>query len=71
MYLLLTLISHAFLSFIWRPSSDAMRGDGLILCGPRNPGKLITLSAMFMESDRDVRNIGEQLHDIIASKAME
>ncbi len=66
-------ILYNYLSFpkVKAGGSVAIAGDGLILYGPRNPGKFITLSAMFMESDRDVRDRGEQLHDIISGKAME
>lgn len=51
--------------------SVAIMGDGLLLYGPRKPGEFITLTVMFMESDRDVRNMGQTLNDIISSKAAE
>lgn len=51
--------------------SVSIMGDGLLLYGPKNPGAFVTLSALFMESDRDVRKMGGIINGIISSQAAE
>lgn len=44
-------------------------GVGRMIYGPQNPGKFVSYSILFMESDSDVRQAGEYLAEIFASPA--
>jgi hypothetical protein len=48
-----------------------MLGDGHMLYGPKNPGSFLAVTALFMESDRDMQEIGKQVEGIVKSKAVE
>ncbi|MBX7241543.1 MAG: hypothetical protein K1X92_07330 [Bacteroidia bacterium] len=42
-------------------------GVGRVIYGPQNPGKFVTYSILFMESDEDVRTAGENLSNFMNS----
>ncbi len=42
-------------------------GVGRVIYGPQNPGKFVTYSVLFMESDEDVRTAGENLSEFMNS----
>jgi len=44
-------------------------GQGHLLYGPNNPGEFLAYTVLFMESDRDVRDFGKIVQDIITSEA--
>ena len=44
-------------------------GDGHLLYGPKNPGTFVACSVLFMESDSDVRNLGEVIERLVKNKA--
>ncbi len=48
-----------------------MLGDGHLLYGPANPGEFVAMSVLIMESDRDLRTLGERLDEIVKSKAVD
>ncbi len=48
-----------------------MLGDGHLLYGPKNPGEFVALSVLIMESDSDIRAIGDTVETIVNSKAAE
>ncbi|AMO75576.1 hypothetical protein SAMN05216577_116142 [Pseudomonas citronellolis] len=50
-------------------STVSMLGDGHLLYGPANPGEYVALSLLMMESDRDLREAGERIRDVVGSKA--
>jgi hypothetical protein len=62
---------------LWRPTETGskvkvrMLGDGHLLYGPANPGLFVALSVLVMESDSDLRALGQQLTDLVKSKAVE
>jgi len=47
-----------------------MLGDGHLLYGPRNPGKFVALSVLFMESDGDISKLGETIEGIVKTSAI-
>jgi hypothetical protein len=50
--------------------SVTMLGDGHIVYGPSNPGSYVAVSALFMESDSEIRNRGSLLQDAITAPEM-
>jgi hypothetical protein len=46
-------------------------GQGHLIYGPKNPGKFLAYSILFMENDADIRDFGEMLERIITSKAID
>lgn len=44
-------------------------GVGRMIYGPQNPGKFVSYCILFMESDSDMRQVGENLEEIFASPA--
>jgi len=48
-----------------------MLGDGHLLYGPKNPGKFVALSVLLMESDGDMRELGETIEGIVKSSTVE
>ena len=48
-----------------------MLGDGHIIYGPKQPGEFVAVSILIMESDRDIREIGTQVEEIVKSKAVD
>jgi len=48
-----------------------MLGDGHLLYGPANPGEFVAMSVLIMESDRDLRTLGDELDKIVKSKAVD
>lgn len=44
-------------------------GVGRMIYGSQNPGKFVSYSVLFMESDRDVRKAGENIEQILSSSA--
>ena len=45
-------------------------GQGHLVYGPQNPGQFLTYSILFMESDKDVRDFGKMVEDIMTSEAV-
>jgi len=45
-------------------------GQGHLIYGPNNPGQFLVYSVLFMESDRDMRNFGHLVEDILKSEAI-
>lgn len=45
-------------------------GQGHLIYGPKNPGQFLAYSIMFMESDKDVRDFGKLIEDIVKSEAI-
>jgi len=45
-------------------------GQGHLIYGPDNPGQFLAYSILFMESDKDVRNFGKLVEDIMKSEAV-
>ena len=45
-------------------------GQGHLIYGPNNPGQFLAYSLLFMESDRDIRNFGQMVEDILTSEAI-
>lgn len=48
-----------------------MLGAGHLLYGPKNPGEFVALSVLIMENDKDMRDLGGNLEDIVKSQAVE
>jgi hypothetical protein len=48
-----------------------MIGNGHLVYGPGNPGDYVAISVLLMESNRDARAKGEEIEDIVKSKAEE
>jgi hypothetical protein len=44
-------------------------GQGHLVYGPKNPGEYVVYSILFMESDQDVRDLGQTIEDILKSEA--
>ncbi|TSE04358.1 hypothetical protein [Aquimarina algiphila] len=44
-------------------------GHGHLVYGPKNPGEFLAYSVLFMESDKDIRDLGQLIEDIIKSDA--
>ena len=47
-----------------------MVGQGHLIYGPKNPGNFVAFSILFMESDRDVRDLGKSIEKIVKSEAV-
>jgi len=45
-------------------------GQGHLIYGPKNPGQFLAYSILFMESDKDVREFGELMENILKSEAL-
>jgi len=45
-------------------------GQGHLVYGPDNPGQFVAYSILFMESDKDVRDFGKLVEDIMKSEAV-
>lgn len=56
---------------IQRGGTVNMIGDGHLVYGPGNPGDFVATSILLMESNRDSRNKGEEISNIVKSKAVE
>lgn len=50
-------------------SAVEMLGHGHLLYGPRHPGEWVVLSVLFMESDRDLRDLGGTVGGIVETRA--
>ncbi|MEM7628564.1 MAG: hypothetical protein AAF995_02600 [Planctomycetota bacterium] len=48
-----------------------MLGHGTLIYGPRNPGDFVAVSVLAIERDRDVRDLGKSVEQIVKSKAVE
>lgn len=48
-----------------------MLGVGHLVYGPKNPGSFVALSILVMESDNDLRELGENLKQIVNHQAVE
>jgi len=44
-------------------------GQGHLIYGPGQPGEFVAYSVLFMESDQDIRSLGETLESILKSEA--
>ncbi|NBC58146.1 MAG: hypothetical protein GVY05_07690 [Bacteroidetes bacterium] len=45
-------------------------GQGHLIYGPNNPGQFLAYSILFMESDKDVRDFGKIMENILKSEAV-
>lgn len=45
-------------------------GQGHLIYGPQNPGEFVVYTVLFMESDKDYRELGKIIEEIITSKAV-
>jgi hypothetical protein len=45
-------------------------GQGHLIYGPANPGEFVAYSILFMESDKDIRQVGETVQKIVKSSAV-
>ncbi len=45
-------------------------GQGHLIYGPENPGQFLAYSILFMESDKDVRDFGKLVEDLMKSEAV-
>lgn len=45
-------------------------GQGHLIYGPSNPGEFVAYSVLFMESDSDMRQLGENIEKIVKSEAV-
>ena len=45
-------------------------GQGHLIYGPANPKEFLVYSVLFMESDKDVRTVGEKVETVIKSEAV-
>lgn len=45
-------------------------GQGHLIYGPANPKEFLVYTVLFMESDKDVRTVGEKIETIIKSEAV-
>jgi hypothetical protein len=50
-------------------STITMLGDGHLLYGPTNPGEFVALSLLLMESDKDMRETGDNIRQLVSGKA--
>ena len=48
-----------------------MLGDGHIVYGPKNPGEFVALSVLIMESDKDMRQFGKSIEEVVKSTAVD
>ena len=46
-------------------------GQGHLIYGPANPGEFVAYTILFMESDQDMRDLGQTIEDIIKSEALQ
>ncbi len=46
-------------------------GQGHLIYGPKNPGEFVVYTVLFMECDRDIREVGDAIKEIAKSEAME
>jgi hypothetical protein len=46
-------------------------GQGHLIYGPANPGEFVAYTILFMESDQDMRDLGQDIEDIIKSEAVQ
>ncbi len=44
-------------------------GQGHLIYGPKNPGEFLVYAILFMESDRDIREFGATMENVINSEA--
>lgn len=44
-------------------------GQGHLLYGPKNPGEFLAYTVLFLESDKDIRQAGKIIEEIITSEA--
>ncbi len=45
-------------------------GQGHLIYGPANPKEFLVYSVLFMESDKDIRTVGERVESVIKSEAV-
>lgn len=45
-------------------------GQGHLIYGPKNPGEFLAYTVLFMESDKDVRDFGKAVEEIVTSEAV-
>jgi len=66
-------IDFSFMPFpkIGQGGTVTMLGDGHLLYGPKNPGDFVAISILIMESDSDIRELGNNLEKILKSKAVD
>lgn len=66
-------IAFNFMSFpkVLPGCAVTMLGDGHLIYGPANPGEFVAASVLIMEADRDIRDAGKMIEDVVKSKAVE
>lgn len=52
-----------------RDDTITFDGQGHLIYGPANPGEFVAYTILFIESDSDMRNLGQAIQDIIVSEA--
>ncbi|MGX1024156.1 hypothetical protein [Flavobacterium sp. CS20] len=67
-----TSIDFNILSFpnVKKGDTVSFDGQGHLIYGPKNPGQFLAYSVLFMESDKDVRDFGQLMEDILKSEAI-
>ena len=45
-------------------------GQGHLIYGPANPKEFLVYSVLFMESDKDIRTVGERVESVVKSEAV-
>lgn len=53
-----------------RGDTVSFDGQGHLIYGPANPKEFLVYSVLFMESDKDVRTVGEKIEKIVKSEAV-
>ena len=53
-----------------RGGTVEMFGDGHLVYGPKNPGEFVAISILVMESDKEIRELGQAIEGIVQSKAV-
>jgi hypothetical protein len=52
-----------------RGGTVTMLGDGHLVYGPKQPGEFVAVSVLVMENDRELRDVGRQIEQVVRSKA--
>lgn len=66
-------IDFNFMPFpkIAKGGTVTMLGDGHLVYGPKHPGEFVAVSVLVMENDREARDLGRQIQEVVQSKALD
>ena len=66
-------IDFSFMPFpkVAKGGTVTMLGDGHMIYGPKNPGDFVAVSILVMESDQDMRDLGQNIESAVKSKAVD